>query len=227
MLVQETADGTIEEKYWAPGYGEFHAIVPGVEDVQVVFALPNDAQAEPLPPELRDLQQGAAEASAQAAGEDWEALNAALTELRSDWEAYDPGSRSVLPDAFVSAIDDALSALETAATDHDPDATAEAAVALELAVVDVMMTHGEPQDVLRIGALTRRLELEAAAEDADAAGNTVAVIAALWARSSGSVTDPSGIDEAVDTLETAAEDEDFAAMVEAAEALRDGLPTAG
>ncbi|MBV6508642.1 MAG: hypothetical protein JJLCMIEE_01707 [Acidimicrobiales bacterium] len=227
MLVQETVEGTIEEKYWAPGYGEFHAIVPGTEDVKVVFALPNDAQAEPVPPELRDLQQGAAEAYDQAVGEDWEALTAAFADLQSDWETYDPGSRSVLPEAFVSAVDQALTALDTATTDHDPEAAAEAAVALELGVVDVMMTHGDPEDVQRIGALSRRLELEATAEDPGAAANTVAMIASLWARGSGSVSDPSGIDEAVETLESAAADEDFAALVEGAIALRDRLPAAG
>lgn len=227
MLVQETVEGTIEEKYWAPGYGEFHAIVPGVEDVQVVFALPNDAQAEPVPPALRDLQQGAAEAYEQAIGEDWDSLTAAIAELRSDWDSYDPESRSVLPEAFASAVNDALSGLDTAAADQDPEAAAEAAVALELAVVDVMMTHGDPEDVLRIAALTRRLELEAAAEDADAAANTTAVIAAVWARGAHAVADPSGIDSTLADLQAAAEEGDFAALTEGAGTLRDQLGSAG
>ena len=53
-------DGTIENKVFAPGYGEFHAHVP-VDDelVTVAVAVPTDARRGRVPAELRRLLKGA------------------------------------------------------------------------------------------------------------------------------------------------------------------------
>jgi hypothetical protein len=212
LEIEEHHEGEIELKYWAPGYGEFRALTEGVEDVIVVFALPNDAEAEALPSSLSELQTAATGAFDLAQDEDWNALSTSLDGMATDWEAYDPASRDVLPEQFVEAVDATLDELTTAVEDEDAAGAAEAAVALDLAVLDVVMTHGSLPDLDRIVALSHQLTLAAGEEDAASAANTVAIASAVWARSASTVDDPAGIDAIVTSLEAAAEDDDFAAL---------------
>lgn len=175
-------DGTSEFKFWVPGYGEFRALVPGEEDVSTVFALPIDAQADPAPSSLTDLRRRAADAHELAVAGDLAALAESVTSMQADWAAYDPQSRPVIPDEFVTTVDDALSALSDAVESEDVEAAQQAAIEVELATLVVITTHGEPQDALRIDALSRRRDIEAARKDRPAAASTAALISALSAR---------------------------------------------
>lgn len=184
MKVEEhLMEGDVEEKYWAPGYGEFRAIHPGVEDVTVVFALPNDAQAEPPPASLEALQAAAAGCFDLARGGDRAALAPSVEAMSADWAAYDPSARSVLPEAFVEAVDDAIRDLSTTVEGEDVEAWAEACVELDLAVLDVVMTHGSLPDAQRIEALRDQATLASEAGDRAAVANADAIVEAIEARS--------------------------------------------
>jgi hypothetical protein len=181
-LTETLLDKSAEYKNWAPGYGEFRATVPEEEDVVLVFALPNDAQAEPVPASLTELQTTTTAAFDLAQGEDWIALTDALDAMTADWAAYDVASREVVPDQFVEQVETALDELATAIDGEDAHAAAEATVDLDLAALDVVMTHGRLPDSQRIAALQHRLVLEQEEDDGPAARDTELVLAALEAR---------------------------------------------
>ena len=84
---EESKDGAIEQKFWAPGYGEFRALTPGEEDVTVVFALPNDIQPDSAPEALTDLKGRAADAYELARDGDIEALAETTLEMFKDWRS--------------------------------------------------------------------------------------------------------------------------------------------
>jgi hypothetical protein len=183
LLVEERLmDGDVETKYWAPGYGEFRAIHPGVEDVVVVFALPNDAQPEPVPSSLGAVQGAAHEAFDLALEGAWDALGDSLATIDEGWTDYGVDDRPVVPEQFVEAVEEARDELAQAIEDEDGEAAAEAAVALELATLDVVLTHGSLADEARVGALEQQAELADRSDDAAAAANTAALIATLLAR---------------------------------------------
>lgn len=220
LKIQETVEGTLEEKYWAPGYGEFRAIVPDEEDVVLVFALPNDATGDAVPVELDDLVVNAIEIGAPDTDADRRAD--LLEQITTTVE-----EGNVIPDVaapFGDALEEAVDELTTAVEDDDDEAVAEAAIAVELSALDVLMTYGELPDLARIDALNRRLQLELAAGDETAAFNTATVIDALWARSQSRYPGRDGVGEAVGDLTAAVEAEDLDAIGSAADALSAALP---
>jgi hypothetical protein len=183
LLVEERLmDGDVETKYWAPGYGEFRAIHPGVEDVVVVFALPNDAQPEPVPSSLAAVQVAAHEAFDLALEGEWDVLADSLAVIDEGWTDYGVADRPVVPDQFVEAVEEARDELAEAIDEEDGEAAAEAAVALELATLDVVLTHGSLVDEARVGALEQQAELADRSDDKAAAANAAALIATLLAR---------------------------------------------
>lgn len=176
-------EGDVEKKLWAPGYGEFRAIHPGVEDVMVVFALPNDAQDEPVPSSLADLRSAAHDAFELARTGDWDVLAGSIGDMQAHWADYDPSSRPVLPEEFTAVLDEALSDLVGAVNAHDSDAAAVASIGVELAALDVVMTHGTLPDAQRIDALGNQAALAEATGDNVGLANAQAMIEAIEARS--------------------------------------------
>jgi hypothetical protein len=179
---EELKDGTVERKYWAPGYGELRALTPGEEDVRIEFAIPNDIQPGPSPDPLVDLQHGVVEAFELARAGDTEELGDAAIRLFEMWRAYGANEQTIVVDEFVKEVDDALAALARVVAERDTEAAAAAAIELELAVLDVMTTHDGPPDGLRIDALARRQELEAERGDKAAVASTKAYRAVLEER---------------------------------------------
>jgi len=179
---EELKDGTIEKKFWAPGYGEFRALTPGEEDVSIVFALPNEVQPDESPFALTELQRHAAEAFDLARDGQIEMLADTALRMFEDWRAYGASDRTVVIDAFVGAVDDSLARLARVVAERDAPAAAAAAIDLELAVLDVMATHDGPRDDLRVDVLERRRALEAEDGERAAVANTKAIIAVLQGR---------------------------------------------
>jgi hypothetical protein len=180
---EELMDETVEQKFWAPGYGEFRALTPGEEDVSIVFAFPNDVQPDESPEPLTVLHEKVVDAFDLARDDEIEALADLTLGMFKDWRAYDPGERTIVVDAFVEAVDDGLAELARATAERDGDRAAAATVALELAVLDVMTTHDGRVDDLRIEALRRQRTLELADDHRAAANGTKSLINALEDRS--------------------------------------------
>jgi hypothetical protein len=181
---EELMDGTVEQKFWAPGYGEFRALTPGEEDVSMVFAFPNDVQPDESPEALTVLHDRVVDAFDLARDNNIEVLADVTLRMFKDWRAYGPSERTIVIDEFVEAVDDGLAELARATAERDGERAAVAAVELELAVLDVMTTHDGRTDALRIEALRRQRTLELTDDDRASAAGTKALIAALRDRSS-------------------------------------------
>ncbi|MBM3671366.1 MAG: hypothetical protein FJW86_04170 [Actinobacteria bacterium] len=179
---EERKDGTVEKKYWAPGYGEFRAVTPGEEDVSIVFTLPNEIQSDGSPFALTELQQHAAGAFDLARDARTEDLGDLAITMFEDWRAYGAAEQAIAIKPYVKAVDDALARLARVVATRDTEASAQLAIELELAVLDIMATHDGPPDDLRIDALERRRILEDEADDRAAVANTKALIEVLQDR---------------------------------------------
>lgn len=95
MLVEEMLmDGVLEDKIFAPGYGEFMAqVVSENELVNGSIGVPLDAGAGGAPAEVDQLTTASAEIYTAAGASDWAAVTT-LFELADDCLEQLPGNRS-------------------------------------------------------------------------------------------------------------------------------------
>jgi hypothetical protein len=218
-------EGTVEQKIFAPGYGEFHADAPN-ELVTVAVAAPTDARPGPMPPDLVALHDASATlvASAMDPGPD---AGAVLADMRARWEAL----RGDAPPLLVEATDAALETLESAGGGSDGGAFRAAALDMHLAILDLGMPYRVPAsiDVDRMAVWLSRLALDAGRAERAAAVGHAAVTAVVWARAAAGVpADARGrIDPLVTALAQAAEAGDLDALGRVAAELVGALPTDG
>ena len=111
MLASELhMDGGTEDKFFAPGYGEFST--SGGGDVEALaLAVPTDAASESVPPELTTLSDGALSVFDAAGSGDWRAAATSVSEMVAAWKAYGAGD---VPRLIEPLMKRALEALNTA-----------------------------------------------------------------------------------------------------------------
>ncbi|HSM39104.1 MAG TPA: hypothetical protein VK838_07190, partial [Candidatus Limnocylindrales bacterium] len=179
-------DGGIEQKLWAPGYGEFRTETTG-EEVVVAVASPTDARRGPMPEALAALHAAAASAIESIAD---------VARLASGWEAY----RSAAPPLLAEQADSALAALESAAGADDTGGARQAALDLWLSVLDLELQYRAPAavDLDRLAGWTRQLRLDAEAQDGEGVRSDTAIANVIWARCRSAV-DP-GSAQAIDSV---------------------------
>jgi len=120
IVIQELLmDGTLEEKTFAPGYGEFSAKTD-TEFIIVALGVPYDAQTGAMPAALSTLSTGSAKVFDAVLAEDWDAMSATMAEMTIAWDTYDSGD---VPQALATQMDTAYDALDTAVDDRDVTAT--------------------------------------------------------------------------------------------------------
>ena len=84
------SDGKIEQKVFAPGYGEFYT--SGGGDVEALaLAVPTDALDGEVPAELTTLSDGALEIFDAAGSGDWAAASASIRDMEAAWKTYRAG----------------------------------------------------------------------------------------------------------------------------------------
>lgn len=171
-------EGTVEQKIFAPGYGEFEADAPS-ELVTVAVAVPTDALAAPMPDAMVELHT----ASVSMADGDPDAMaepKPVLDTIDARWTSL----RGDSPPLLVEAVDAAVASLEAAVDGGDARAIRSAGVALLMATLDLELRYrGQAAvDLDRIGAWMRHLVL--AADEGDEAGvvSDAAIGAVIWAR---------------------------------------------
>jgi hypothetical protein len=183
VLVEEhPMDGAIENKVFAPGYGEFKADVPSEDEhVTVAVASPTDVVAGGVPRPLRRLSRGARSVFAAAPEERWNRLSEAAARLGAAWDRSATGP---VPPLLAAEVDDALSALTAAVADRDPAAVRQAALDVSQASLDLQLRHRPPESVDRgrTGVWFRQLLVDGAANDLPSVKGDVAVLGALAAR---------------------------------------------
>lgn len=226
LLVQELlADGVLEDKIFAPGYGEFMAHVP-VEDelVQVSIGVPLDTVGGDMPAEVEQVTTASADAFAAAGAADWAAVTGLLDSMNASWTSY---AGTGVPPLTADGMDAALETLTSAAASQDVAATRQAANDLAYVVTDLRLRHHAPAivDVGRMDILARQILLDSAAEESGFVLGDVRHLEALWARTSPAVEGAAAtsIDGYVSDLRAAAESADHSAVAISADALRRAL----
>ena len=167
ITVQELLmDGLLEDKTFAPGYGEFFFAVEAEEEVvNMALAVPTDAATGAVPAELTTIASGVDDISAGAAAGDWEAVSTNLGTMTTAWETYRAGE---VPPLLEAQMSDALDALASAADGRNAQATSQAAIDVGHAGLDLQLQFRPPADVDqdRLVLWARQLELDQAAGDA-------------------------------------------------------------
>jgi hypothetical protein len=224
ILVQERLmEGATEEKYFAPGYGEFQARATD-ELLTVALAVPIDALSGPPPAELGTLLTGANKVFDAAPSKRWDDMAATAAGMEAAWKTFRAGQ---VPKLLEAQMNDALNALGKAvkarkATDAQRAATdvAEAALDLELRHRPVAEV-----DLDRLDVWARRLLVHSGASDGEAMAGDVAVLETIWKRVRHAVDEPSakGVDPQLAKLRAAAGKEDAAAVAGAVPELQKAL----
>jgi hypothetical protein len=227
-IVQELLmDGTVEEKVFAPGYGEFRAQAKD-ELVTVALAVPADAAAGAPPAALATLTDGARATAEAAGGGRWATASARAGAVSAAWRRAGTGDA---PPLLGEELQGALAGLSRAVGARQAGRVGEAAFQVEQAALDLQLRHRAPDqvDLDRLDLWTRRLQADAAAKDRGAVAGDVATLRVLWDRAGHRVA-PATAKRAtarLAALRKAADGEDPQAAADAAAALRAALPAAG
>jgi hypothetical protein len=224
IVVQELhQDGELEDKTFAPGYGEF--LSASDTDLEALaLAVPTDALADPPPADLQALTSGAADILDAVQADDHEAAASAFDAMTAAWEAYQAGD---VPPLIESQMTAALAALGEAVEAADPAETGQAAIGVAHASLSLELRFRQPAeiDLARFDLWTRQLVLDAGIEDSAAVGGDVISMEWVWDRVSHSV-DPSTaeyVDDQLTRLRVAAELEDIESASAIATQLHDFL----
>jgi hypothetical protein len=153
----------LEDKYFAPGYGEFFS-GGGRTFEATALAIPADAADGPEPPELASFSDGAVGALDAATSSAWSAASRAVEGMTSAWNAL---RGSGVPERLATEMHDGLDALKQAVGARDAPKAARAAVASATASLDLAMRWRNQDDVTlgRFALWCRALEADAAFGD--------------------------------------------------------------
>ncbi|MGI9022057.1 MAG: hypothetical protein ACR2HV_02255 [Acidimicrobiales bacterium] len=183
VFIQECLmDGTLEDKRFAPGYGEFHAKVAAHDEVYgLALAVPIDSLRGRAPVELRQLVEQARTVFRAVPNGNWEQLSDRVDAMDKTWDRYSRGS---VPPRLYRQMTSALVALTKAVDKRDAGAARQASIDVGQAGLDLLLRH-EPQagiDRARLGLWDDQLALDRAAGDAGAVAGDRATIRAIAER---------------------------------------------
>ncbi len=217
------ADGSHEEKIFAPGYGEF--LTGGGGNIEALaLAVPTDALSEPVPAELATLSGGALAVIDAAASQDWNAASATATDMAAAWETYRAGD---VPGPIEPLMTDALQAFGDAVAAQESAQARQAAIEVARLAFDLQLRHRTvvEVDLARLDLWAAQVILDAEAND-QAAFNADAfamdyvrdrIVHALTA------ADRVSVNIGLGAIQAAVIDEDLAAGAEAAAQVRSML----
>jgi hypothetical protein len=225
IVVQELlADGTTEEKTFAPGYGEFSARTPEGEET-VAISVITDALAQEMPSELQTMETAAEDVFETARSGDWDGAAINTATLTAAWDAHKAAVD--VPPLLQAEMDNQLQLLTSALGFKNPIDTQQAAIDAEKTTLDMQLQYLPPTtiDVGRLELLTKQVLVDAADnEEADVASDIGAM---EWVRNrfvrALDATVISQVDGWVRDLRTAIAAEDLGAVQEAAAGLREAV----
>ena len=164
LLVEELhMEGAVEEKSFAPGYGEF--FTEGDGDLEALaLAVPTDAVDDPPPAELEAMTRAANEALDATAADEWAAAATAADALEAAWAAYQPTG---VPRLIEPLLDETIRDLRTAIGDEQSLDARQSAIDAARLVLDLELRHQPVTeiDLARFGVWLSQLELDAGAEE--------------------------------------------------------------
>lgn len=164
IVVQELhMDGTLEDKTFAPGYGEF--FTGGGGDVEALaLAIPEDALPGLPPKELEALAGGGTEIFDAAQAEDWEAAAGIVEEMNAAWDAFKQGE---VPPMLETQMDDALEELGAVVESRDQSEARQAALRVLQASLDLQLRYrtAAETDLDLLDLWARQLVVDSEADD--------------------------------------------------------------
>jgi hypothetical protein len=178
-----------------------------------------------VPADLEAVSSGAADIFAAAEAGDWEAATATLEAMTTAWAGHQAtGTVPPLLDIQMSQALDALAgnALMPAVEAHNPEGARHAALAVEMAGLDLQLQYRPPTeiDLGRLGIWANQLLVDTASDEADPGhiAGDVTSLEWIWDRIAPTLDEPgvNDIQTRLEELRTAADDEDTTAAAEAA-----------
>jgi hypothetical protein len=175
MIASELhSDGSIEDKVFAPGYGEFRTEDDG--DLEALaLAVPTDAVSGPMPVELASLAESAEGILEAARIANWDGASATFRRMRAGWKTSRTGK---LPPMIAARLSDDLAALTRSVDAHKPARTTQKAIDVAQSVLDLELRYRPPAeiDAARFNLWTQQLRVHAAAKDLSGVTGDVAVL---------------------------------------------------
>jgi len=185
------ADGTTENKTFAPGYGEFRTAGGG--DLEALaLAAPTDALPQPEPESLASLLTAAGGTLESARLRDWEAAASAAERANTAWQTLRAGQ----PRMVVARLGKALGAMTRALQARDAAAATQAAIDVKQSALDIALRYRPVAavDAARFDLWTQQLRVHALARDSGAVTGAVATLE--WIRDRiADALDPAGLSE--------------------------------
>jgi hypothetical protein len=219
-------DGTREDKFFAPGYGEFRSASPSELEAMAV-AVPTDASAGPEPAQLRRILDGTTDAFRAARAHHWRAASAAVDGISKAWRADRPGGT---PPRLVAPLTRALDALDRAVTHRRSSKARSTALDVAQATLDLLLRYRQPAEIdrSRFALWAQQARVDASARHRSALSGDVATL--TWirdriARSFDSV-DVVRIDHRLTQLEANVADDELRAAARTITALLDAAARA-
>ncbi|MFY9578776.1 MAG: hypothetical protein WAQ33_05580 [Gaiellaceae bacterium] len=195
-------EARLEDKIFAPGYGEFHSGA-GRTFEATALAVPADARSGQPPPELLAVSTGADHLIDAARSRNWRAALAIVDDMKTAWAAIRPGE---VPARLAAQMTDALDAAVTSVHAGRVNAAGRAAVAAAEAGLDLQLSYRAPSEIdrARFDLHARELILDAATGDAAAVRGDVATLTWIRDRVTLGRADARRIDHRLRSLEAAA-----------------------
>ncbi len=221
ILVSELhMDGLLEDKTFAPGYGEFFNASASGDVEALALGIPTDALATPTPAELQSLSDGADQIFDNAQVGNWAAASAALQSMNSAWSAFRAGN---VPPMLMEQMDQTLAALATAVGAQQRLESRQASIDVARASLDLQLRHRPvPEiDLALLDLWGRQILVDIAAGDRSAVLGDVATLKWIRDRLADDVgREDDDVDDDLVALRTAATAADLAAASAASAKLR-------
>ena len=219
-------DGTVEEKLYAPGYGEYQGAVKSQNELyDIAIAVSVDATPGAVPSELTSIATKATGIIDAAKAANWSAASTGSTEIEAAWTSYAKGGPWP---RLTTEMTTALAKLKTAITAKTTADVRQFAMDVATAGLDFQLRYRAPAevDLSRLVLLTHQVALDAEEKAAGELLGDAVVLDAIWKRAGHTVTNATkrtSIETNLKDLLAAANAKDFATAVTLAATLRTNL----
>ena len=219
-------DGTVEEKLYAPDYGEYQGAVKSLNELyDIAIAVSVDATPGAVPAELASIVTKAVSIIDAAKAADWNTASAASTEIEAAWTGYAKGGPWP---RLTAQMTTELAKLKTAITAKSASDARQAAIHAATASLDFQLRYRTPAevDLSRLVLWTHQVVLDADALGAGKLLGDAVVLNAIWKRAGHTVTSATKrttIETNLKDLLAAASAKDFATSATLAATLRTNL----
>lgn len=186
VVMQELhLDGSLSDKLFAPGYGEFDTSSGGDTEA-LALAVPTDGIDGAVPAELRLMTTSAWGILENVRLDDWEAAKPTMARMENLWRNLQANE---YPPRVVEAMNRTLASLKNAVTGEDAAAGSQAAVDAAQSALDLELLYRGDVEADRFHLHAQQLRVHAAADDLAGVTGEVAVLEWIRDRLAGSLSD--------------------------------------